>query len=164
MGKFEELREAMEAGKTRALDYRDACHDFAAGYVNRFREHIECPGNRLVLSAIDDDSHSHLPLASVMSLEEDGFLHFHLGLVLVEGDELVPPYLALFPIGVMRKNGRFLLKLGGPEGELFEFDVQESPDYTAECEWLFDTMMAYYGDRLDQFLSDHTPTVGRIGF
>ena len=42
MSKLEELKDAMEAGKKRALKYRDECHDFVAGFVNRFRESIDC--------------------------------------------------------------------------------------------------------------------------
>ncbi|MBZ0193307.1 MAG: hypothetical protein K8F34_16685, partial [Candidatus Kuenenia stuttgartiensis] len=126
MTKFEELCNSYRLSRKKYFDYKNECVNFAEKLVNGMIDHFECPKEQIKYFSPKDqvipDNDSFQSLRGVMTLEDDTFWHFRIGLTLYESHEIITPReIVTIHILLKKINERFIVKINTFE-EKFEIN------------------------------------------
>lgn len=167
MTKFEELCNSYRLSRKKYFDYKNECVNFAEKLVNGMIAHFECPKEQIKYFSPKDqvipDNYSFQSLRGLMTLEDDTFWHFQIGLTLYESPEIITPR-EIVTIHILLKKvcESFIVKINTFE-EKFEIYSNKPADFKNFYEFIFNKIKEDH-EKDAAIFYEKTDSVRKIGF
>jgi hypothetical protein len=142
MSKYQELCSAFMQAYGQFTNYREECHDFAAGLFNYLAHWLEVPPSNIQLISIGPNG-GYAPASSLpdaMMPTEDGSWYFGIGVALSQDYLRTSEEMVVFHLFIRKENGGFTARLG-PEGRKFALDADNLETFGPFCEFAFQTTL-----------------------
>lgn len=157
--KFHQLCNAYGNAQTSFEDYKTNCHLLSMEIVKELKSYYEVPEGQFSLYRINDQNGFELvtpALIHAISLKQDQFWHFGIGLTVCKSPEALPEELILIHIK-FRKNAedKNYVQYAYAEKE-FEVVKGASDSYKPFFEFLFNEIISSYDKKLQHFIGEKT--------
>jgi hypothetical protein len=167
MTKFEELCNSYRLSRNKYFNYRNECVNFADELVYGMIGYFKCPKEQIKCFSPKGqdmpDNHSCQLLRGVMTLEDDTFWHFGIGLTLYESPEIIIPRETV-TIHILLKKvcERFIVKINTFE-EKFEIYRNKPADFKNFYKFIFNKIKEDH-EKETAIFYEKTDSVKKIGF
>lgn len=157
--KFHELCNAYGLAQDNFEAYRVDCHLIAIEIVKELKAYYQVPDSQFSLYKINSNNEFVLvkpELIQAITLREDHFWHFGIGLTVCKAPEALPEELILIHL-LFRKDahGKYFIRHAYNNVE-FEIVKNNSESYVPFLDALFKTTIASYNNQLQQFIGEKT--------
>lgn len=164
MTKFNELCNSYRLSREKYFNYRNECIDFADKLVGNMIGYFQWPKEQIkYVSPKGNDSDSVYTLRGVLSLEDDTFWHFGLGLTLYESPDIKPYETAIIHILLKKDCEHFIVKIKNFKDE-FEIFKDKPEDFENFFEFIFNKIKEDYEKDFEIFFEQEDTTIRKIGF
>lgn len=166
MSRFDELCKAYAKARKNYFNYRESCLTFAENLINGLIKYLECPPEQVRFFPLDQQEpqpgHTYTLMGS-MTLLEDTFWHFGMGLTLYESKHIYPHETVFFQFMIKAGDTEdsFFVKLE-EEGEMFRIATPD--DAILLYKLIFNEIEESYKNSLQHFLENTGDTARKIGF
>ena len=159
LSKFHELCNAYGLAQDNFESYRTDCHLIAVEIVKELKTYYQVPPSQFSLYKINANNEFNLvqpELIHAITLREDHFWHFGIGLTVCKAPESLPEELILIHL-LYRKdaNAKYFIRHAYNDIE-FEIIKGNSESYIPFLDALFNTTIATYNHQLQQFIGEKT--------
>lgn len=157
--KFHELCNAYDKAQDNFDTYQKDCHIISMEIVQEIKVYYQVPESQFSLYRISKERGFELvpsALIHALTLEEDHYWHFGIGLTVCRAPETLPEELILVHI-MFRKNskGEYFVKFAFGKKE-FKVVKGDSASYIPFFDEVFDTIISSYDDQMQQFIGEKT--------
>jgi len=157
--KFHALCAAYDTAQTNFESYKTDCHVVSMEIVKELKAYYEVPESQFSLYKINGEGGFELvspALIHALSLTQDHYWHFGIGLTVCRAPETLPEELILAHL-IFRKNsdGNYYIKYAHEDQE-FEIKKGDSTSYIPFFDFLFEIIMNSYHGHIQQFIGDKT--------
>ncbi len=157
--KFHELCGAYDAAQKNFNTYQTNCHALSMELVRELKAYYQVPESQFSLYRVNEEGGFELVPAALihaLSLSEDHYWSFGLGLTVCRAPETLPEELILVHI-MFRKNskGEFWVKSAYADQE-FKITKGDSESYTPFFDFVFEIIISSYKEQLQQFVGEKT--------
>ena len=157
--KFHQLCGAYDSAQNNFETYKTDCHVLSMEIVRELKSAFDIPESQFSLYRITDKSGFELvpsALIHAISLEEDRYWHFGVGITVCKAPETLPEELILIHLmfRVNDQNQYFIKYANG----LKEFEIKKgnSESYKPFFNFLFELILTSYQEQLQQFVGSRT--------
>jgi len=145
--------------------FRHGCHFIAVDVVKELKVYFEIPESQFSLYKINAQGEfSIVPpaLINALTLKEDSFWQFGIGLTVCMAPETLPQELVLISI-LLRQDlgGKFYIKYANETNE-FEIIKGNPTSFHPFFDFLHDTIIKTYNEQMQQFIGQSTTR--RLGY
>ncbi|WP_103071745.1 hypothetical protein [Aquimarina sediminis] len=163
--KFHQLCAAYNKAQNNFEEYKKSCHVFSVEIVKELKAYYNIPESQFSLFKINKEKGFELvpsALIHAISLEQDFFWHFGIGLTVCKAPETLPEELILIHL-MFRKSekGSYLVKYAHSKEE-FEVKKGDSSSYKVFFDFLFEIIVSSYNEQLQLFVGEKTTR--KLGF
>lgn len=157
--KFHQLCAAYDTAQNNFEEYKKDCHIFSIEIVRELKAYYNIPESQFSLFKISEQKGFELvpdALIHAISLEQDLFWHFGVGLTVCKAPETLPEELILIHL-MFRKNDehKYFIKYANSEEE-FEIIKGDSSSYQSFFDFLFNLIITSYNQQLQHFIGEKT--------
>lgn len=145
--------------------FENSCHLISVELVKAFKEYFEIPDSQFSLYKIDSENEFEIvppSLINALSLKEDSYWQFGIGVTVCTAPETLPQELILIHI-LLRKDldGKYFVKYNNDPKE-FEIKKGDSKTFHPFFDFLHDTIIKTYNEQLQHFIGQSTKR--KLGF
>ncbi|UJS15971.1 MAG: hypothetical protein L3J17_08555 [Candidatus Jettenia sp.] len=166
MTKFEDLCNSYSLSRKKYFNYRNECVNFADKLVSGMFDYFKCPKEQIKYFSPKDqympDNHSYQSLRGVMTLEDDTFWHFGIGLTLYESPDIKPCETITIHILLKKICEHFTVKINTFD-EKFVIHANKPADFEKFYEFIFNEIKEDYEKDFEVFFKEKD-RVRKIGF
>jgi hypothetical protein len=160
MSRFTELCEAFQRAQSEFQNFQNDCHHFSEEMVKNLKEYFEIPDSQLSLFSINehnDFESAEGGMETALTLREDSFWEFGIGLTVCCAPEKLPKELILIHIMVRKDlEGNYFLRYANEEQERKIEKKSERFDFIPFFNFLHKTIITTYDEKLTYFIGQDT--------
>ncbi|NAS31085.1 hypothetical protein GTQ40_08900 [Flavobacteriaceae bacterium R38] len=157
--KFNELCSAYSNAQTNFENFRLDCHSIATSLVDEIKKYMEIPEQRFSLYKINQNNEFQVvppSLVNALVLSNDSYWHFGVGLTVCKADNSLQEELILVHLMIRKEiDNQFFVKYANHEEE-FEVFKDQPESFHSFFDFLHETIIESYKERLQQFLGEKT--------
>ena len=157
--KFHQLCGAFDVAQQNFNNYQTDCHIISMEIVKELKTYYEVPESQFSLYKISDDGGFKLvpsALIHALTLGEDHYWNFGIGLTVCQAPETLPEELILVHIKFRKDaEGDYYIKYAFGEGE-FKIAKGDSKSYVPFFDYVFETIISSYKQHMQQFIGEKT--------
>lgn len=163
--KFQELCMAYGKAQEDFGAFQNSCHLISVELVKALKEYFEIPDSQFSLYKINSENEFEIvppALINALSMREDSYWQFGIGLTVCTAPETLPQELILIHI-LLRKDldGKYFVRYGNDMKE-FEIKKGDESSFHAFLDFLHDTIIQTYNEQLQRFIGQSTSR--KLGF
>jgi len=163
--KFHELCNAYDKAQNNYDTYQKDCHIISMEIVREIKVYYQVPESQFSLYRISKERGFELvpsALIHALTLEEDHYWHFGIGITVCKALETLPEELILLHI-MFRKNSKseYYVKFAFGEKE-FKIVKGDSASYIPFFDEVFDNIISSYKQHMQQFIGEKT--IRKLGY
>ena len=160
MSRFTELCEAFQRAQSEFTNFQNDCQNLAEEMIQKFLEYFEIPDSQFSLFSINENN-DFLPaeggVESALTLRDDSFWEFGIGLTVCCAPEKLPKELILIHIMIRKDlNGNYFLRYANEEQERKIDKNPECFDFVPFFDFLHKTIITTYDEKLTYFIGQDT--------
>lgn len=165
MGKFSEMCSAFNEARNEFDNFKTETTAAAKMLWLNMMEYLEAPQERVTLYKIGQQGGFEVanpPVDEVMTLSQDGFWNFGLGITLYCHPSTFPRDTVLLHIRIRRGlDGNIQIQLAGTN-QMFSVDPKDPEDFHLFYDHVYTTVIESYRTGLERLVKEDT--INRIGF
>ncbi|NER14358.1 hypothetical protein GWK08_12970 [Leptobacterium flavescens] len=157
--KFSQLCAAYSNAQTNFENFRLDCHSIASLLVDELKAYMGVPEKQFSLYRVNQNNEFQVvppSLVNALVLSPDSYWHFGVGLTVCKSPESLQEELILIHLMVRKEiDNQFFVKYANHEEE-FEVFKGQAESFHPFLDFLHETIIESYNDRLQQFLGEKT--------
>jgi hypothetical protein len=151
MAKYNEICEAYNKAMEKSSNYEETCKQFIVNFRNGFVKYLGCEKDKVCFyPSKTSNLEGPSSLQDAMTLSEDTFWHFGLGIKLI-GKSFVDR-IQIFELKLKKENDHFIFKYDFDEGKTFQIN-SEDPQMETIYDSLSNFLEKRFETQLDLFLN-----------